>query len=131
MQKVVIDSDILIDHLRFQSELLDAIFYQLLSNKLKAYLPSVVASEIYSGKGTKENTQLKVVEELLDQLEFIPADEEISKIAGCLIRDKGLGLGDAIVAATTLSLNAKLATRNTKDFIGIKGLRFFKTSSVS
>lgn len=126
MQKVVIDSDILIDHLRFHSELLDAIFYQLLSNKLKAYLPSVVASEIYSGKGTKENTQLKVVEELLDQLEFIPADEEISKGAGFLIRDKGLGLADAIVAATALCLKAKLATRNIKDFAAIKGLSFFK-----
>lgn len=126
MQKVVVDSDILIDHLRFHSDLLDTIFYQLLSKKLKAYLPSVVASEIYSGKDTKESMQLKVVEELLGQLEFIPADKEISKIAGFLIRDRGLGLADAIVAATTLSLNAKLATRNTKDFSNIKGLKFFK-----
>lgn len=127
MQKIVIDSDILIDHLRFHSEILDTIFYQLASKKVKAYLPSVVASEIYSGQDTKGSQQRKIVEELLGQLEFVPANEEISKIAGFLIRDKRLGLADAIVAATALNLNAKLATRNIKDFIGVKGLKFFKT----
>lgn len=37
-----------------------------------------------------------------------------------------LYMADALVAATALSLNAKLATRNKKDFEGIKGLKFFK-----
>lgn len=130
MQSVVIDSDILIDHLRFHSEILDTIFKQVATCKIKAYLPAVVASEIYSGKGTKESHQLKAVEELLGRLEFAVANVSISKSAGFLIRDKGLGLADAIIAATALSLNAKLATRNTKDFSNIKGLKFFKAKQV-
>lgn len=127
MQKVVIDSNILIDHLRDHSVTLDFIFNKLAGKKIKAYLPSVVASEIYSGKGTKESSQLQVTEQLLGRLEFVSANEEISKNAGLLVRDnQGLGLADAIVAATALNLHAKLATRNTKDFDMIKGLRFFK-----
>lgn len=126
MQLVVIDSDIVIDHLRGHY-LLESMFELTFQKQIKIYLPSAVYTEINSGKETKQTEKLEIVKVLLARFEFVPADEKISQIAGFLLRDyHHLNLGDAIVAATCLSLDAKLATRNKKDFTGIDGLRFFK-----
>ncbi len=126
MQKVVVDSDILIDHLRLTSEILDFILEEVKNKKIKVYLPGIIVSEIFSGNDTKENNKLLKINNLLDLFEFVSADQKISKAAGFLVRDYKTAIGDAIIAATALSLNAKLATRNKKDFEDIKGLKFFK-----
>ncbi len=126
MQKVVIDSDILIDHLRLSSQIFDSIVEGVRNKKIKVYLPAIVVSEIYSGNDTKESNKLVKINHLLELFEFIPASQEVSRTAGFLVRDYKAGIGDAIVAATALSLNAKLATRNKKDFEDIEGLKFFK-----
>lgn len=129
MQKVVVDSDILIDHLRLTSQILDSILEEVKNKKIKAYLPGIVVSEIYSGNDTKESNKLLKINSLLDLFEFVPASQDISKSAGFLIRDYKIAIGDAVIAATALSLNAKLATRNIKDFQDIKGLKFFKSGN--
>lgn len=131
MQKIVIDSDILIDYLRVASPILDQILEEVKNKKAKVYLPGIVVSEIYSGNDSKIGSKLNIIENLLSLFEFVQANEEISKTAGFLVRDYKTAIGDAIVAATTLSLNGKLATRNTKDFSNIKGLKFFKVKKVN
>ncbi len=126
MQKVVIDSDILIDHLRLTSQIFDSILEGVKNKKIKVYLPGIVVSEIYSGNDTRESDKLVKINDLVELFEFVPASQEVSRTAGFLVRDYKSGIGDAIVAATALSLNAKLATRNKKDFEGIKDLKFFR-----
>jgi len=126
MQLVVVDSDIIIDHLRGHY-LLESMFELTFKKQIKIYLPCAVYTEIFSGQETKRAEKLGIVEALLARFEFVPANEKISQIAGFLLRDyRHLDLGDAFVAATCLFLNAKLATRNRKDFTGIGDLRFFK-----
>lgn len=125
MQKITVDSDIIIDHLRNANSILEDILNQVRQKKVQAALPSVVYTEIHSGQETKNTSRLKFIEELLSKLDFIEASEKISLLAGQLLRDyPTLKIADAIVAATALSLNAKLATRNKKDFAGIKNLKF-------
>ena len=127
MQTIVIDSDIIVDHLRGYNSTLKDIFELVRQGKAKALLPSVVNTEIYSGQETKAEKRLEIIKRLLSKLEFIENTKEISILAGFLLRDyRNLKLGDATIAATALSLNAKLATRNRKDFIEIKDLKFFK-----
>lgn len=127
MQKVVIDSDIIIDHFRLGSDIFNQLVRENIENKIKVYLPSIVYTEINSGQDSKYVGKLSQIDELPQIFEFVPANQEISQEAGFLIRDnQHLGVGDAIVAATTLLLKAKLASRNTKDFQDIKGLKFFK-----
>lgn len=127
MQKVVIDSDIIIDHFRIRSDIFDQLTQGIDQNTIKVYLPAVVYTEINSGQDSKNNLKLTKIEDLLDSFEFTLADKQISQRAGFLLRDiKNLKLADAIVAATTLSLKAKLATRNKKDFADIKDLKFFR-----
>lgn len=127
MQKVVIDSDIIIDHFRIRSDIFNQLTQGIDQNTIKGYLPAVVYTEINSGQDSKNTLKLTKIEDLLYSFEFIQADKQISQQAGFLLRDiKNLKLGDAIVAATALSLGAKLATRNKKDFADIKDLKFFK-----
>ncbi len=129
MQKVVIDSDIIIDHFRIGSTIFNSLLEKTTQNKLKVYLPGVVYTEINSGKDTKLPFKLQEIEELPEIFELSLADKTICQKAGFLLRDyPNLNLADAIVAATTLLLKAKLATRNKKDFENIKGLNFFKLS---
>ncbi len=129
MQKIVIDSDILIDHLRLNSQTLDFILEKVRNKKIKIYISGIVVSELYSGNDTRESAKLIQINDLIGLFEFVPSSQEISQTAGFLVRDYKAGIGDAIVAATAISLNAKLATRNIKDFKSIKGLKLFKFSS--
>lgn len=70
---------------------------------------------------------MQEIEELPEIFELSLADKAICQKAGFLLRDyPNLDLADALVAATALVLDAKLATRNKKDFDDIKGLKFFK-----
>ena len=126
MQKVVLDSDIIIDHFRAGSSTFNQLLEGSVGNIIKVYLPGVVYTEINSGQDSKNASKLREIEELTEIFEFTPADKTLYQKAGFLIRDiKSLKLADAIIAAITLSLNAKLATRNIKDFQDIKGLKFF------
>lgn len=128
MQKIVLDSDIIIDHFRISSPVFNQLLGMAVDNKAKIYLPGVVFTELNSGQDSKDNLKLKEIEELLEIFVFITADKNICQKAGFLIRDNhGLDLADALVAATALSLNAKLATRNKKDFKDIRGLKLLKT----
>jgi predicted nucleic acid-binding protein len=92
-----------------------------------------VVAELMVGQETKTKDKFEKLETLINKLELIFLDYNLAKCAGSLVRDyPPLKLADAIVAATALSLNAKLATRNIKDFEGIKGikgLKFFKPRS--
>ena len=127
MQKVVIDSDVLIDHLRIGSEILDAIVFKLTSGKIRAFIPSIVLTEVSTGVDTKDSKKIVLIERLLKRFEFLPADWQISQKSGFLMRDyPSLFLADAIVAASTLEIGGKLATKNLKDFRHISGLKFFK-----
>ncbi len=129
MQKIVLDSDIIIDFIREASSLLFALFDQVDEGKTKLFIPSIVVTELIAGRETKTQAGLEKLELLLSRFGFIEMNYDISKATGILMRDhQGLNLADAIVAATTLNLNAKLATRNIKDFDMIKGLKFFKIS---
>lgn len=130
MQKVVLDSDIIIDHFRQGSNIFNHLVMASTENKITVFLPGIVYTEINGGQDSKRADKLNQIEQLPNMFEFVPANQQISQQAGFLIRDyPNLGTADAIVAATVLSLNAKLATRNKKDFESIKGLKFFKLSN--
>lgn len=127
MQKVVLDSDIIIDHLRDYGAALQTLLTFAAQKKLQLYIPSVVVTELFSGKETKKQERLFSLKKLLERFELVSNDQEISELAGLLMRDyPPIKLADAIIAATALHLNAKLATRNQKDFDQIKGLKFYR-----
>lgn len=127
MQKVVLDTDIIIDFTRGASNLINSLLIQASEQKLKLFIPSSVVSELIAGQETKSDRELERLEKLISRFEFIPSDYQVAKTTGILLRNyRNLKLADAVVAATALSLNAKIATRNKKDFESIKKLKLFK-----
>jgi predicted nucleic acid-binding protein len=88
-------------------------------------LSSIVVAELYAGvKGNREQENL---DNLVSTLNVIPVTSDIARAAGLLKRDfggsHGVGLPDALLAATALVEKTELATLNVKHYPMIKGLR--------
>lgn len=117
---VLPDTDVLIDFLRGHAKAIDLVR----SCQDRLILSAVVVSELYAGvRDAKEET---VLDEFVALFRVLPVSAEIARTGGLLKRDfgrsHGVGLADALVAATALSENAELKTLNTRHYPMIKGL---------
>lgn len=92
----------------------------LLDLKETIKISRVVQMELIFGSRSKN--EMNLVKKQLASLgvEIIEIDSEISKLAGKLLEEKfhshGLGIMDALIAATAISENEKLTTHNIKHF---------------
>jgi len=98
-------------------------------------IPSVVAYEIEFGT-LKIGTQSRraAVSGLLRNLRQVPFDDDAARTAAQIrfnLESRGLTIGpmDLLIAGTTLSRNAILATHNTKEFSRVEGLRLVDWTS--
>jgi predicted nucleic acid-binding protein len=91
-------------------------------------ISSVTVMELYFGAFNKR--ELNKIKKHLKALNIVHFDNDISELAVRLIesysKSHGLQIPDAIIAATALSLEAKLFTLNLKDFRYIDGLKLQK-----
>ena len=88
-------------------------------------LSSIVVAELYAGvKGDAEQAALQ---DFVSLFRVVPVTAEIGKAAGIYKRDygksHGVGLADAILAATAEAEDAELKTLNTKHYPMLKNLR--------
>jgi predicted nucleic acid-binding protein len=102
------DTDVLVDHLRGHR--------RLVPGGVLAY-SVVTRAELFAGAGG-----LDTVRSLLDAMVEVPVDRPIAEAAGALRRERGLGLADALIAATAVRLGVPLLTRNGRHFKGVTGL---------
>lgn len=122
MRKVVVDTDIVIDYLRQPRK--TTLFKKLTQDKtLKVTLPAVCLTELYIGKSSAKPKEELSLKRAVSKTKLVPADKDISKRAGILIRNySNLYLADALVAATSLEERAPLCTFNKAHFENISGL---------
>ncbi len=118
---ILLDTDVLVDFFRGHSKAVG--FVNAHSDRI--ILSSIVVAELYAGvKGDAEQT---VLEDFVSLFRVVPVDAAIAKTGGLYKRDygksHGVGLADAILAATATDENAKLKTLNTKHYPMLKGLR--------
>ncbi len=118
---ILVDTDVLIDFLRGYDKAITFI-NEFFPNII---LSPIVIAELYAGvKGTKE---LSVLDNFVSLFRIVPIDSEIAKAGGLYKHDfgksHGVGLADAILAATADKENAKLMTLNVKHYPMIKGLK--------
>ena len=117
---LLVDTDVMVDFLRGHALATTL----LMDNSERIILSSIVAAELYAG--VKGNVELATLDKLLSVFRVIPVSSEIAKEGGILKRDysksHGIGLADAIVAATALSEKADLKTLNIKHYPMFKGL---------
>jgi len=64
-------------------------------------------------------------EQLVKLANIYPVDEDVAEQAIGLRRRVKIKLADAVIAATALVNNLKLATRNMEDYKAVKGLEIF------
>ncbi len=118
---ILLDTDVLVDFLRGHRK---AVAF-VKAHSAQIILSSIVVAELYSGvKGDAEQAAL---EDFVSLFRVVPVSAEIAKTGGLYKRDygksHGVGLADAILAATAEAENAELKTLNTKHYPMLKGLR--------
>ncbi len=111
MTRILVDSDILVDHLRGHR--------RLVAGSDELHVSAISRAELFSGRGAEERRIRRLLEPMTD----IPVDAAIAERAGRLRRGTAQRLPDALIAATALEHRLTLVTRNTRDFDGIRGLK--------
>jgi predicted nucleic acid-binding protein len=117
---VLVDTDVMVDFLRGHPKAVALIQAQ----SARIILSSIVAAELYAG--VRGDEELSTLDGLLQLFRIVPVSTELARAAGLYRRDyaksHGVGLSDAIIAATAQAENADLTTLNTRHYPMIKGL---------
>lgn len=125
---VVIDTDIIIDHLR-QKAKSETLLMKIAKEKPKDILAISMVSlqELYEGKSTEDEKREQYLLATISPLKILPYTYEVAKLAGEIARDlpRPIELADAAIAATTIIHTCQLATLNKKHFVGISNLELF------
>lgn len=113
-ERLIIDTDVIIDYLRGQA---DAVAYlEELTNPL--LISVITVAELYAG--VREGEERTALDRFISVFELIPVTEAIAIKGGLYRRDyrkrHGVGLADAIIAATAEAQGATLVTLNDKHF---------------
>lgn len=122
---VIIDTDIIINHLR-QSNQKETALIKLTKQKPKQDLAIsvITVQELFEGQSTRIREKENIVLSTISPLKILPHTYETAKLAGQIARDleRPIELADAAIAATAIEHGAQLLTLNKKDFQGIKEL---------
>ena len=117
----LLDTDVLIDFFRGHSKALAFIN----AHSAQIILSSIVVAELYAG--VKGDAEQDVLENFVSLFRVVSVSAEIAKAGGLYKRDygslHGVGLADAILAATAEAENADLKTLNIRHYPMLKGLR--------
>ncbi len=122
MSKAILtDTDVLVDFLRGSDKAIA--FIDEFSSRM--ILSPIVVAELYAGvKGADE---LSVLDNFVSLFRIVAIDSEIAKAGGLYKRDfgksHGVGLADAIIAATADKEDAELKTLNVVHYPMFKGLK--------
>lgn len=121
---ILIDTDVLIDFLRGYDEAMSLVAV----NSERIVVSSIVVAEFYAGvRGGADGVEQGVLERLLGLFRVVPVSSGIARLGGLYKRDygksHGVGLADAIVAATATIEEAELTTLNVKHYPMFSGIQ--------
>ncbi|MGQ0669300.1 MAG: type II toxin-antitoxin system VapC family toxin [Actinomycetota bacterium] len=111
MTDLLVDTDVLVDHLRGRRE------FQVGTDRV--YHSILTRVELFAGRPEREEE----VRDLLAGSIEVGVGPEVAERAGRIRRESGLGLADAVIAATALHLGVSVLTRNRRDFDRVPQLR--------
>lgn len=112
--RLLIDSDVLIDYLRGEARA--AAFLEEHPETLM--ISAISVAELFSG--VREGNERKALNTFLLAFEAVPVDAGVAERGGLYRREfgksHGTGLADALIAASAVESQAQLVTLNTKRF---------------
>jgi len=113
-EPLLIDTDVLIDYLRGNPQAIT--FIQ--QAPLVLFISTITIAELYAG--VREGEEREVLKRTLETYVKIDIEPEIAELGGLYRRDygksHGVGLVDALIAATAKLHGYRLATLNKKHF---------------
>jgi predicted nucleic acid-binding protein len=116
MKAFLFDTDVLIDHLRGVD--LATQYIEQVMHQSTIYLSSITIAELFSG--VREGQERLQLNKFLSLFNTVAIDHPIAILGGLFRRDyhksHGVGLADAIIAASAQQVNATLVTLNKKHF---------------
>ena len=117
---ILLDTDVLVDFFRGSRKAVA--FVNLHFERI--ILSSIVVAELFAG--VKGDTEQAVLENFVSLFPVVPVSTEIAKAGGLYKRDfgksHGVGLADAILAATAEAEDAELKTLNIRHYPMLKGI---------
>ncbi|OGN85995.1 MAG: hypothetical protein A2X23_06320 [Chloroflexi bacterium GWC2_73_18] len=111
MSDLLVDTDVLVDHLR-GARRLDV------AGRAASY-STITRCELFAGRATDEDR----VRRLLAPFRELAVDRAVAERAGRIRRETGLRTPDALIAATAVEHGLALLTRNRAEFGRVAGLR--------
>lgn len=118
---VLVDTDVMVDFLRGHLKAVALVQAQ----SARIILSSIVAAELYAG--VRGDDELNKLDGLIFLFRVVPVSLELARAAGLYKKDyaksHGVGLADAIIAATAEAENADLKTLNIKHYPMLKALK--------
>ncbi len=114
MDKLLFDTDVLIEYLRGKDEA--KLYIDSIQDII--YMSSITMAELYAG--VRKGAESRRLEIFIETFEVISLNSTIAKIGG-LYRNQynpshGIGLADALIAATAKEIDAQVITFNIKHF---------------
>ena len=114
MNKILFDTDVLIEYLR-GSEQAKAFIDNI---KGSVYMSSITMAELYAG--VREGEEYEVLEIFIGTFEVVNLNKSIAKTGGLYRRkykpSHATGLADALIASTAKEIGALLVTFNIKHY---------------
>ena len=107
---VLVDTDVFVDHIRGAAP--------LVSGKHRLHYSVITRAELFAGSSATDALSL-----LLAPFREIPVDRSIAERSGRIRRETGIPMPDAVIAATALEHHLSVASRNTRHFESVRGLR--------
>lgn len=123
MEKVLIDTDVIIDFLRGHQERIRDFFDQIEAGKLQAYTSWINVTELYSGADSNEKDE--ILQNVLKLFTVLDQNHKSARLSGQLRQKYQLGIADAIIASLAISNKLTLYTFNAKDFKKVPSLQLF------
>ena len=121
----LLDTCILIDYLRGEPSVYDLL---VKDKKIKSSMSTVTMMELIIGALNKR--EVNYIQKAFKTIDIIYIDENISKIAEDLIikysKSHNLQIDDALIAATSISMNMELITYNISDFRYIPNIQLYQ-----
>jgi len=111
---LLIDTGVLVDYLRGRTEA--AAFLEARTEPL--LISVITVAELFAG--VREGEERRLLEQFLSAFEIVALSREIARTGGLYRRDygpsHGVGLADALIAATAELKQARLVTLNSRHF---------------
>jgi predicted nucleic acid-binding protein len=128
MSKVIIDTSLLINHIRGTSADFTLLESKKDAENLQLCIPYIVIVELFTGEEAKRKRVREILMKLIKDLSIVDLTVASAIKAGELNRvyKQIPDLPDLIIAAIAIEHEAQIATHNQKHFKQIRGVRLFK-----